>query len=158
MSNNFSWKTKFKSIIVVDSELFSNEYQIKINITPHTASLSEQTKYFDRLKNLFEQIFANTITTWRHEPLYKTLRSESNNRFIELPKPPYDQIMAAVCFCKANAVGESKITINRIELSSWQGDGITYSVDKDSKELVLLDTVDWFTKKFDNFDLLFTIS
>ena len=152
MSNNFTWNTKFKSIIIVDSELFQNEYKIKLHITPYTADLKEQTKYFERLKNLFDQIFSNTITTWRNEPLYITLKKSSTNRFIELPKPPYDQIMAAVCFCKANAVLDSKIIINNLELSSWQGDGITYAVDKDSKELLLLDTPDWFTNKYKQFD------
>ena len=97
-------------------------------------------------------VFANTITTWRDEPLYHTLQKSSNNRFIELPKPPYDQIMAAVCFCKANSILDSKITISKLELSSWQGDGITYSVDKDSKELILLDTPNWFSEKYKTFD------
>ena len=152
MANSFSWKTKFKSIIIVDGELFANEYRIKLFITPYTANLKEQTEYFDRLKNLFEMVFANTITTWRDEPLYHTLQKSANNRFIELPKPPYDQIMAAVCFCKANAILDSNITVNKLELSSWQGDGITYSVDKDSKELILLDTPNWFSKKYENFD------
>jgi hypothetical protein len=136
MSNTFTWATKFKSIIIVDGELFSNEYSIKISLTPHTADLKEQTNYFERLKNLFEQVFANTITTWRDDPLYDLLKKKSTNRFIELPKPPYDQIMAAVCFCKANSILDSKIIINFVELSSWQGDGITYKVDKDSKELI----------------------
>ena len=152
MANIFSWKTKFKSIIIVDGELFGNEYGVNISLTPHTANLKEQTEYFDRLKNLFELVFANTITTWREEKLYHTLKNTSNNRFIELPKPPYDQIMAAVCFCKANAILNSKITINFIELSSWQGDGITYTVDKDSKELILLDAPDWFSDKYAKFD------
>ena len=62
MSNTFSWKTKFKSIIIVDGELFANEYSIKLFITPYTANLKEQTEYFDRLKNLFEMVMANTIT------------------------------------------------------------------------------------------------
>ena len=97
-------------------------------------------------------VFANTITTWREEKLYHVLKKSSNNRFVELPKPPYDQIMAAVCFCKANAILDSKITINFIELSSWQGDGITYTVDKDSKELILLDAPNWFSDKFTKFD------
>jgi hypothetical protein len=152
MSNTFTWSTKFKSIIIVDGELFSNEYSAKLHITPHTANLKEQTEYFDRLKNLYELIFANTITTARDEPLHTVLENNSNNRFIELPKPPYDQIMAAVCFCKANAVLDSIITVNKLELSSWQGDGITYSVDKNSKELLLLDTKNWFSKKYENFD------
>jgi|TARA_S200000501_G_C20776220_1_gene722812 hypothetical protein len=152
MSNTFSWNTKFKSIIIVDGELFSNEYKVKLHITPHTADLREQTDYFERIKILFEQIFANTITTWREEKLYHTLKKSSNNRFIELPKPPYDQIMAAVCFCKANTILDSKITVGKLELSSWQGDGITYSVDKDSKELLLLDTPNWFTNKYSSFD------
>ena len=154
MSNTFSWKTKFKSIIIVDGELFGNEYNIKISLTPHTANLRDQTEYFDRIKNLFENVFANTITTWRDESLYKTLKKSSNNRFIELPKPPYDQIMAAVCFCKANAICDSKITIASLELSSWQGDGITYTVDKNSKELILLDRPDWFSAKYSKFDPL----
>ena len=152
MSSTFSWKTKFKSIIIVDGELFSNEYDCKIYISTHTADLKEQTEYFDRLKNLFTIVFANTITTWRDDPLYQTLKQKSGNRFIELPRPPYDQIMAAVCFCKANSVLDSKITISKVELSSWQGDGITYSVDKDSRELVLLDTQDWFSEKYKSFD------
>ena len=152
MSNNFTWNTKFKSIIIVDSELFQNEYKIKLHITPYTADLKEQTKYFERLKNLFDQIFSNTITTWRNEPLYITLKKSSTNRFIELPKPPYDQIMAAVCFCKANSILDGKIIVSRLELSSWQGDGITYTVDKDSKELLLLDNADWFSNKYAKFD------
>ena len=152
MSNTFTWKTKFKSIIIVDGELFSNEYKLNISLTPYTADLKEQTTYFERLKNLFEQVFANTITTWRDEPLYQTLKTATTNRFIQLPKPPYDQIMAAVCFCKANSILDSKIVINYIELSSWQGDGITYKVDKDSKELILLDRPDWFSEKFNQFD------
>jgi hypothetical protein len=47
---------------------------------------------------------------------------------------------------------DSKITINHIDLSSWQGDGITYTVDKDSNELILLDRPDWFSEKFSKFD------
>ena len=152
MAHSFSWKTKFKSIIIVDGELFANEYKVKLFITPHTADLKEQTEYFDRLKNLFELVLGNTITTWRDESLYNTLKKSSNNRFIELPKPPYDQLMTAVCFCKANTILESKIIVNHLELSSWQGDGITYSVDKNSPELLLLDTKDWFSKKYEKFD------
>ena len=152
MSNTFTWKTKFKSIIIVDGELFPNEYNVEISLTPHTASLKEQTEYFERLKNLFEQVFANTITTWRDEKLYSILKTNTTNRFIELPKPPYDQIMAAVCFCKANSILDSKITINYISLSSWQGDGITYTVDKNSRELILLDRPDWFSAKYNSFD------
>ena len=152
MSHSFSWKTKFKSIIIVDGELFANEYSIKLFITPYTANLKEQTEYFDRLKNLFEMVFANTITTWREEKLYHTLSKTSNNRFIELPKPPYDQLMTAACFCKANAILDGNITVNVLELSSFQGDGITYSVDKNAKELTLLDTKDWFSEKYAKFD------
>ena len=152
MPNTFTWKTKFKSIIIVDGELFQNQYNAYIHITPYTANLKEQTIYFERLKHLFEQVFAGTITTWREEKLYHSLKEKSNNRFIELPKPPYDQIMAAVCFCKANSILDGKIMVTKLELSSWQGDGITYSVDKDSKELLLLDTPNWFTDKYKNFD------
>ena len=54
MPNTFTWKTKFKSIIIVDGELFQNQYNAYIHITPYTANLKEQTRYFERLKHLFE--------------------------------------------------------------------------------------------------------
>ena len=56
MPNNFTWNTKFKSIIIVDGELFQNEYFVNLHITPYTADLKEQTKYFERLKSLFKSL------------------------------------------------------------------------------------------------------
>ena len=84
--------------------------------------------------------------------LYTNPDFDISKLFFELPKPPYDQIMAAACFCKANAILDSNITVNVLELGSYQGDGITYSVDKNSKELTLLDVKDWFSKKYEKFD------
>tara|TARA_E500000178_G_C16944215_1_gene717974 strand:+ start:236 stop:883 length:648 start_codon:yes stop_codon:yes gene_type:complete len=147
----FSWTTKFKSIIVVDNELFNNEYKITLHLKPVTADLQEQSLYFERLKLLFESIFNNTITISRHEKLYKILEKETHNRFIELPNQPYDQLMAAVCFTKASAVSDGKILINELELSSFQGDGITYRSDKDGDEIKLLDVDNWWSKPYNKF-------
>ena len=74
------------------------------------------------------------------------------NRFIELPKPPYDQVMASVCFCKANAILGGKIHVKSLTLGSFQGDGIKYKVDKNAKELTLLDVNEWFSEKYKKFD------
>ena len=46
----FSWSTGFKSIIVVDDELFNNDYTIKLHLTPVTADLKEQGDFFERQK------------------------------------------------------------------------------------------------------------
>lgn len=149
---SFSWSTKFRSIIIVGHELFHNEYNIKCHITPVTADLEEQNKYFERLKSLFELIFANTIISWKDEVLFEILKDHSDNRFVQLPKPPYDQVMAAVCFTKANAVLEGKILVSQLELSSYQGDGISYIVEKDGPEIELLDVDNWFSTKYNKFD------
>ena len=108
----FSWSTGFKSIIVVDNELFNNDYTIKLHLTPVTNELSEQGDFFERLKMLFENIFNNTVTVCRDEDLYPILEKNTNNRLIRLPGAPYGQMMAAVCFTKANAVMQRKIMIN----------------------------------------------
>jgi len=149
---SFNWSTKFRSIIIVGDELFNNEYTVKCHITPLTANLEEQNTYFDRLKNLFHMVFANTIIAWRDEELFELLRINSSNRFVILPKPPYDQVMAAVCFTKANAVLDGKIIVNQLDLSSHQGDGIEYTVQKDGSEIELLDVDNWFSKKYNKFD------
>lgn len=148
----FSWKTNFKSIIVVDNELFNNDYTVKLHINPITGNLQEQSEYFERLKMLFENIFNNTIIASREESLYKILEKETNNRFVELPKQPYDQLMAAVCFTKSNAVLQGKIIVNELELSSYQGDGITYRIVKEGPEIQLLDVDNWFPTKYNKFD------
>ena len=148
----FSWKTNFKSIIVVDNELFNNDYNLKIHLTPITADLQEQGEFFERLKMLFESVFNNTIVASREEPLYKILEKETNNRFVQLPRQPYDQLMAAVCFTKANSVLQGKILINELELSSFQGDGITYRIVKEGPEIQLLDIDNWFPTKYNKFD------
>lgn len=149
---SFSWKTKFRSIIIVDDELFNNTYNLNLHILPTTPDLKEQTRYFERLKLLFSHIMGNTIIAYKFSELYNILKTTTSNRFIELPREPYDQIMAAVCFTKANAVLDGKIFVDKLELSSYQGDGITYSVTKDGLELNLLDVTDWFSKKYENFD------
>ena len=148
----FSWSTGFKSIIVVDGELFNNDYTIKLHITPITTDLQEQGDYFERLKMLFESVLANTITAHLDEKLYDILEKNTNNRFIQLPRQPYDQLMAAVCFTKANAVMQGKIIINELELSSYQGDGITYRIVKEGPEIELLDVDNWFPTKYNKFD------
>ena len=151
-TKSFSWCTEFKSIIIVDNELFHNIYKVKIGIRPVTDDLEEQTQYFDRLKFLYTYIVANTVITGRDEDLYKILAVETNNRFIELPRPPYDQIMAAVLFAKSNAILEGKIIVDSVELSSYQGDGISYTVTKEGSEIELLDVDKWFSTKFNKFD------
>lgn len=151
-AKSFRWSTEFRSIIIVGDELFHNEYDITCHITPVTADLEEQNEYFDKLKSLFELIFANTVVSWRDEPFFELLKEHSNNRFVELPRPPYDQVMAAVAFTKANAVMQGKILVTRLELSSFQGDGITYSIEKDGPEIELLDVDNWFSSKYNTFD------
>ena len=152
MDSTFTWATKFKSIIIVDNELFQNEYDVQLEIKPTTSNLKTQSAYFERLKLLFENVFHNTITSYRSDPLYQILRKSTMNRFIELPKPPYDQLMASVCFCKANAILDGKIHVKSLTLGSFQGDGIKYKVDKNAKELTLLDVNEWFSEKYKKFD------
>ena len=151
-NRSFSWKTEFKSIIIVDDELFHNTYNLKFYIQPVTADLKEQSEYFERLKFLFQYVFSNTIVTFRDAPLYDVLVENTNNRFIELPREPFDQIMAAVCFTKSNAVLDGKIIVNKLELSSYQGDGIAYTITKDGPEIQLLDVDNWWSDKYNKFD------
>lgn len=149
---SFTWNTNFKSIIVVDSEMFVNTYDVKLHIQPVTGNLQEQSYYFERLKILFSHVFGNTIILDTNEPLYRILKTSTSNRFVQLPKPPFDQIMSGVCFTKSNSVLDGKIFVNQLDLSSYQGDGITYSVAKDSPELDLLDVDNWFSENYNNFD------
>ena len=50
------------------------------------------------------------------------------------------------------AVSQGKIIINELELSSFQGDGITYRIVKEGPEIQLLDIDNWFPTKYNKFD------
>ena len=150
---SFSWPVSFKTILIVDQELFHNTYNVRLFMRPTTPDVSEQSLFFERAKFLFENVFENTIVTNRGAKLFDTLKYQTVNRFVELPTVhPVDQVMATVCFTKINAVLEGKIFVDKLELSSYQGDGITYTIEKESPELVLLDVDNWFTKKYNIFD------
>lgn len=150
--NSFKWSTTFNAMIVVDGELFTNTYDVDIGMLPLTPDLQEQSMFFDRLKIFFELVLSNSIFAWRDEPLYEILKDETNNRFVELPKQPFDQVTTAVIFSKLNAILEGKILIESLELSSYQGDNIRYSVDTDSDEHSLLLVDNWFSSEYNNFD------
>ena len=152
MKQSYTWQTEFKSIIIVDQELYSNEYDVVVSITPITADLKEQNQYFERLKSLFGVVFNNTIICQRGNELHELLKINSKNRFVEFPKPPFDQVMAAVAFSKANAIMEGKIQVDALELGSYQGDGIAYTVEPDGIELSLLEVDNWFSTKYNTFD------
>ena len=52
MSNTFEWKTNFKSTIIVDNELFQNDYHVELTITPNVADLKEQSSSVETMKQL----------------------------------------------------------------------------------------------------------
>ena len=60
--------------------------------------------------------------------------------------------MAAVLFSKSNAILEGKIIVDNLELSSYQGDGISYTITNEGTELELLDVDNWFSAKYNKFD------
>ena len=129
MAHSFSWKTKFKSIIIVDGELFSNGYTVKLFITPHTANLKLQTEYFDRLKNLFELVFANTIITWKDEKLYHIFLEIGNDDFVEyLNKEIFNYIQTEIRKAK--------------DLEAWDGDNMWYEPNKKFVEWFQINNID----------------
>ena len=73
MSNTFSWKTTFKSIIIVDGELFSNEYSVNISLTPHTANLKEQSEQYAKEEiSISWQEYFNDIIEERYDKFNDT--------------------------------------------------------------------------------------
>ena len=53
--------------------------------------------------------------------------------------------------CKANSILDSRVINYNVELHG-RVICIHHTVDKDSKELILLDRPDWFSAKFSKFD------
>jgi hypothetical protein len=68
--------------------------------------------------------------------------SNFKNDIIDFVSQPYDQMSGVTMFKKLNMVGGEHLKVVCIEIESWQGENLRYTITEDSPENQILDDLE----------------
>ena len=130
MNVKLSYELDFPVIIVDDSKLLANSYNLKMNLITATENNYHQNIAFQRILFFIREIFENSILIHSENPnLIDILKLFENNHYCILPEEPYDQAIGYLLFHKLSAITEGKLEIENIIISSDLSDGVMYTID-----------------------------
>jgi len=128
---DLSYECSWESIIVLDEWLSPNRYKCKIYFDIETDDGEQQNIAFERCKIMLETIFDHGMFISMTNPLLQVLSKKTKQKIIALPTEPLDVIMAAIIYHKLNAISEGRLVVEKVKISSEQGDNIWVHFDQD---------------------------
>ena len=131
---DLSYECSWDSVIALDEWLAPNRYNCKIYFDIETDDGDQQNIAFERMKIMLEAIFSHSVFISMTNPLLQVLAKKTKQKIISLPTEPLDVIMAAIIYHKLNAISDGRISIQKVKLSSDQGDKIWIHFDTDFAE------------------------
>ena len=130
MNVKLKWQSEFTANRVIDDVIEPKNYCIKLNLLTLTENNHYNNVAFDRIKAFIENICEGSTFVDTDSELVETLENLTPDRLIHLPnEEAYDQIIGIALFCKLNAIMESAMSIESIEISS-KPEQISYCYDK----------------------------
>ena len=132
---DLSYECSWDSIIVLEDWLGSNTYKCKIYFDIETEDGDQQNIAFERCKILLESVFNQSLFINMNNPLLQLLAKKTKQRIITLATEPLDVIVAATVYHKLNAIVEGRLSIQKIKISSEQGENIWVHFDEDFAEV-----------------------
>jgi hypothetical protein len=115
----------WNSGIVYDGNYTINEYLATVHMTTVTDDHVQQNIAYERMKYWFDAVMTNAVFVNQESDLVDAYRV-TGQRVMTLPNDPIDQIMGMMLYLKLNAITENRIVITDVELSSNEGDHMTY--------------------------------
>lgn len=132
---DISFTAKWDCVIALDDWLSANRYKCKLYFDIETDNGDHQNTSFERCKVVLEELFANSIFISLDNPLLQSIFKKTKQRIVSLPDEPLDVIVAALVFNKCNAVTEGNMILNKVELSSSQGENIVIHYDQEFNQI-----------------------
>jgi len=128
---DLSYECTWDTVIVLEDWLGPNRYKCKIYFNIETDDGDQQNIAFERCKIMLEQIFHHAVFMSIKNPLIQTLAKKTKQKIITLPTEPLDVILAGVIYNKLNAITEGRLNIQKVKISSDQGDNIWIHYDEE---------------------------
>lgn len=131
---DLSYECSWDTVIALDDWLGPNTYKCEIYFDIETDDPDQQNTAFERCKIFLEHIFNNALFINLNNPLVQTLSKKTKQKIITLPNEPIDVIVAAILYHKLNSICEGRLHIEKIKLSSKQGENIFVHFDSQFAE------------------------
>ena len=141
IEDGISWSTRFTNSLLINDKLWPNDYDVKVTFVPQTNDMTVQNLAYDKYKWIYAKAFQNSIFVLNSKKIYDNL-SNFKNDIIDFVSQPYDQMSGVTMFKKLNMVGGDHLKVVCIEIESWQGENLRYTITEDSPENQILDDLE----------------
>ena len=102
-----------------------DEYLATVHMTTVTDNHFQQNIAYERMKYWTDAVMTNAVFINQESEMVDAFRA-TGQRVMTLPADPIDQIIGMMLYLKLNAITENRIVVTDVELSSSQGDHMTY--------------------------------
>ena len=109
-----------------DNTLSMTNYFIKLYMVTNTTDSLSQNIALGRVKHFIWNNLNNTVFISEEEAEQCNLYLQAGINLSTLPAEPFDQIVGIMLYSKLNAIMESRLVIDELEISSDAGDNIVY--------------------------------
>ena len=126
MNVRLKYDMQFTAGIWYDNALRMNNYNVRLWMTTNSDNAQDQNTAFERIKYFVYTQMDNTIFINQTELDQCNQLVRAGLNITTMPGDPVDQLIGIMLYYKLNAITEDHMIIVETELSSSQGENITY--------------------------------
>ena len=116
----------FTAGIYYNDRVTMNNYSARLWMTTNTANQDDQNTAFERIKYFVYAQLDSTVFINQTQSDHCAKLTQAGFDITTMPGDPVDQLVGIMLYYKLNAITEDRMIIVETELSSSQGENITY--------------------------------
>ena len=126
MNVRLKYDLHFNAGVYYNSNTILNNYSLRLWMITNTELAEDQNTAFERIKYFVYNHVDNTMFIDRAEQEQCAKFLQAGLNITTMPGDPVDQLIGIMLYHKLNAIMEQRMTIVETELSSSQGQAMTY--------------------------------
>ena len=126
MNVRLKYDLHFNAGVYYNSNTILNNYSLRLWMITNTELAADQNTAFERMKYFVYNHVDNTMFIDRAEQEQCAKFLQAGLSITTMPGDPVDQLIGIMLYHKLNAIMEQRMTIVETELSSSQGQAMTY--------------------------------
>ena len=133
MSARITRDFQFIGGVYFEDELYMNVYEVNVQFSVESESITEQNIALERIKYLFHSMDHHVFIYNQNVDAIEKL-SNADIKLCLIPEEPYDQLIGIMLLVKMNAVAEGRLIAEDIGLLSRMSDGVSclHSIDENT--------------------------
>jgi hypothetical protein len=126
MNVRLRYSTVFTAGIFYADQMRMNNYQVKLHLVTNSEEGDDHNIALDRIKYFLHNQLSSTVFINSAEFEQCRALAAAGINLTSLPEDPLDQVIGIMLYCKLNAILESRMIIDEIEICSELGENIVY--------------------------------